>query len=123
MGRRDEKVGPASSPGVAAESTRDAAVPRDHIRYIHMSIVSRRDRFVDLAALALIVAGAALYLVAAEKLRTIAAYSRTNPGPPGALVAADRARYLSYGGLALVSVGACVGVVAAGLHARRRTTA
>jgi hypothetical protein len=75
---------------------------------------------VDLAALLLIVAGATLYLVAAARLRTISLYSRTNPGPPGALVAADDARHLSYAGLGLVSVGACVGVVAAGLHARRR---
>ena len=88
-----------------------------------MTPVSRRDRLVDLAALALIVIGATLYLVAAARLRTISLYSRTNPGPPGALVAADEARYLSYAGLGIVSVGACVGVVAAGLHARRRTVA
>ncbi|PYP77155.1 MAG: hypothetical protein DMD35_16025 [Gemmatimonadetes bacterium] len=75
---------------------------------------------VDLAALLLILAGAALYLVAAVKLRSISLYSRTNPGPPGALIAADRARYVSYAGLALVAVGACVGVIAAGLHVRRR---
>jgi len=86
-----------------------------------MTLVSRRDRFVDLAALALILVGATLYLVAAGRLRAISLYSRTNPGPPGALVAADEARHLSYAGLGLVSVGACVGVVAAGLHARRRT--
>ena len=85
-----------------------------------MTTVTRRDRLVDLAALLLIVAGATMYLVAATKLRTISLYSRTNPGPPGALVAADQARYLSYAGLGLVAVGACVGVVAAGLHARRR---
>ena len=88
-----------------------------------MTTVSRRDRLVDLAALLLIVAGAAVYLVAATRLRTISLYTRTNPGPPGALVAADEARHLSYAGLGLVSVGACVGVVAAGLHVRRRTTA
>jgi hypothetical protein len=88
-----------------------------------MTLVSRRDRFVDLAALAFILVGAALYLVAVTRLRTISLYSRTNPGPPGALVAADQARYLSYAGLGLVSVGACVGVVAAGLHARRRAAA
>jgi hypothetical protein len=88
-----------------------------------MTLVSRRDRFVDLAALAFILVGAALYLVAVTRLRTISLYSRTNPGPPGALVAADHARYLSYAGLGLVSVGACVGVVAAGLHARRRAAA
>jgi hypothetical protein len=85
-----------------------------------MTTVSRRDRLVDLAALLLIVGGAALYLAAAAKLHTISLYSRTNPGPPGALVAADRARYVSYAGLAVIAIGACVGVVAAGLHARRR---
>ena len=85
-----------------------------------MTSVSRRDRLVDLSALLLIVVGAALYVVAAVKLHGISLYSRTNPGPPGALDAADRARYLSYAGLALVAAGACVGVVAAGLHARRR---
>ena len=88
-----------------------------------MTTVSRRDRLVDLAALVLIVVGATLYIVAATRLRTISLYSRTSPGPPGALVAADQARYLSYAGLGLVSAGACVGVVAAGLHARRRMTA
>ena len=85
-----------------------------------MTTVSRRDRLVDLSALLLIVAGSALYLLAAVKLHDISLYSRTNPGPPGALVAADQARYLSYAGVALVGVGACIGVVAAGLHARRR---
>ena len=85
-----------------------------------MTTVSRRDRLVDLSALLLIVVGAALYLVAAVKLHAISLYSRTNPGPPGALVAADQARYVSYAGVVLVAAGACVGVVAAGLHARRR---
>ena len=85
-----------------------------------MTTVSRRDRLVDLSALLLIVVGAALYLLAAVKLHDISLYSRTNPGPPGALVAADQARYLSYAGVVLVAVGACIGVVAAGLHARRR---
>ena len=85
-----------------------------------MTTVSRRDRLVDLSALLLIVVGAALYLVSAVKLHSISLYSRTNPGPPGALVAADQARYVSYAGIALVAAGACVGVVAAGLHARRR---
>jgi hypothetical protein len=88
-----------------------------------MTTVSRRDRLVDLTALLLIVGGAALYLVAAAKLHEIALYSRTNPGPPGALVAADRARYLSYAGLAIIAMGACVGIAAAGLHARRRVGA
>ena len=86
-----------------------------------MTTVSRRDRLVDLSALLLIVVGAALYVVAAVKLHGISLYSRTNPGPPGALVAADQARYVSYAGVALVAAGACVAVVAAGLHARRRS--
>ena len=85
-----------------------------------MSSVSRRDRMIDFGALLLIVGGVVLYLVAAAQLQSISQYSRTNPGPPGALVAADRARYLSYVGLVLVTVGACVGAVAAGLHVRRR---
>jgi hypothetical protein len=85
-----------------------------------MTTVSRRDRLVDLSALLLIVLGAALYLLAAVQLHGISLYSRTNPGPLGALVAADQARYLSYAGVVLVAVGACVGIVAAGLHARRR---
>jgi hypothetical protein len=85
-----------------------------------MTSVSRRDRQIDLAALLLIVVGAATYLVAATRLHTIALYSRTNPGPPGALVAADHARYTSYAGVALIAAGCVVGVVAAGLHVRRR---
>ena len=85
-----------------------------------MSSVSRRDRQIDFGALLLIAIGAALYIVAAVKLHTISLYSRTNPGPPGALVAADQARYVSYAGVGLISVGCVIGVVAAGLHARRR---
>ena len=88
-----------------------------------MPTVSRRDRLVDLGALTLILAGAALYLVAASRLHAISLYSRTNPGPPGALVAADQARYLSYAGVACIAVGTLVGIVAAALHARRRTLA
>ena len=87
-----------------------------------MASVSRRDRLVDLSALLLIVAGAVLYVVAAVKLHDISLYSRANPGPPGALDAADRARYMSYAGLALITLGCVVGVVAAGLHARRRAS-
>jgi hypothetical protein len=85
-----------------------------------MTPVSRRDRQIDLGALLLIVLGAALYIVAAVKLHTISLYSKTNPGPPGALVAADQARYMSYAGVVLITLGCAVGVVAAGLHARRR---
>ena len=85
-----------------------------------MTSVSRRDRQIDLGALLFIVVGAALYIVAAVQLHTISQYSKKNPGPPGALVAADRARYTSYAGVTLIAVGCCIGAVAAGLHARRR---
>jgi hypothetical protein len=104
---------------VTLESTHDDARTRVDSRRT-MTPVSRRDRQIDLGALLLILAGAALYVAAAARLHVISLYSRTNPGPPGALVAADHARYTSYVGLALITVGCIVGVVAAGLHARRR---
>jgi hypothetical protein len=87
-----------------------------------MTAVSRRDRQIDLGALLLIVLGAALYIVAATQLHTISLYSKANPGPPGALVAADRARYTSYAGVVLIILGCVIGVVAAGMHARRRAS-
>jgi hypothetical protein len=87
-----------------------------------MTPVSRRDRQIDLGALLLIVTGTALYIVAATQLHTISLYSKTNPGPPGALVAADRARYTSYAGIVLIALGCVIGVVAAGLHTRRRSS-
>jgi hypothetical protein len=88
-----------------------------------MTQVSRRDRQADLAAVLIIAAGAALYLFAAARLHTISLYSKTNPGPPGALVAADRARYTSYAGVALVGLGCLVSVAAAVLHQWRRRAA
>ena len=81
-----------------------------------MTPVSRTDRQADLAALLLIAAGVALYLLAAATLHTISLYSRANPGPPGALLAADRARYTSYAGVALIGLGCCVGIAAATRH-------
>jgi hypothetical protein len=88
-----------------------------------MTLVSRRDRQVDLGALLLIAAGAAVYVFAAVRLHVISLYSKANPGPPGALDAADQARYLSYAGVAMIAVGCCIGVAAAILHQRRRTLA
>jgi hypothetical protein len=88
-----------------------------------MALVSRRARQFDLGALLLIVAGVIVYLIAAARLQVIAQYSRKNPGPPRALQAADRARYASYAGVTLVVLGASIGVVAAGLHVRRRSSA
>jgi hypothetical protein len=88
-----------------------------------MTQVSRRDRQADLAAVLIIAAGAALYLFAAARLHTISLYSKTNPGPPGALDAADQARYTSYAGVALIGLGCLVSVGAAALHQWRRRTA
>jgi hypothetical protein len=87
-----------------------------------MATVSRRDRLTDLAALVLILAGIALYLDAGARLSSISAYSYRHPGPRGesALVAADRARYESYGGLGLATLGCAVGVASALRHAGRR---
>ncbi|MEO6528496.1 MAG: hypothetical protein ABIP93_17900 [Gemmatimonadaceae bacterium] len=88
-----------------------------------MTLVSQRDRQVDLGALLLIVAGSAAYLFAAARLHAISLYDKAHPGPPGALDAADQARYLSYTGVAVIAVGCCVGIVAAILHQRRRLAA
>ena len=85
-----------------------------------MTIVSRRDRQADLAAIVIIAAGGALWLFAVAWLHTISLYSKANPGPPGALVDADRARYTSYAGVVLISLGCFVGVCAAAVHQWRR---
>jgi hypothetical protein len=87
-----------------------------------MATVSRRDRYMDLAALACILAGAALCLIANGRLREIAKLSYQHPGPPTerALDAADRARYLAYGGVALVVAGCIVGVTGAIRLSRRK---
>jgi hypothetical protein len=88
-----------------------------------MTPVSRRDRQVDLAAIVIIAAGGALWLCSVAWLYTISQYSKANPGPPGALVAADQARYTSYAGVMLVALGCLVGVYAAAAHQWRRRTA
>jgi hypothetical protein len=87
-----------------------------------MATVNRRDRFIDLAALLLIVAGVALYVDGTARLRAIALLSYRHPGARGIrqLDVADRARYESNGGIALVVLGAVVGVVSATSHARRK---
>jgi hypothetical protein len=89
-----------------------------------MPIVSRRDRYVDLAALACIVAGAALCLIANGRLRELSKLSYQHPGPPteSALDAADRARYLAYGGVGLIGIGFVVGAAGAIRHTRRKVS-
>jgi hypothetical protein len=82
--------------------------------------VSPRDRLTDLASLLIVLAGIALFLVGAARLREISKLSWQHPGPPGqsALAAADRARYLSNAGMALTLLGCAVGVGGAVRHAR-----
>ena len=77
-----------------------------------MATVSRTARLVDLASLVCILAGAALCYVASLRLQEIGKLSYQHPGPrrSPALAAADRARYLAYGGAALIVVGGAVGV-------------
>jgi hypothetical protein len=85
-----------------------------------MPTVTRRDRFTDLAALLLILAGVALYLWSLSRLHDISQLTYAHPGPPGAsaLQAADEARYVSYAGLGLVLVGVVTGVASALRHRR-----
>ncbi len=76
----------------------------------------------DLAALACILAGAALCLVANGRMQEISKLSYQHPGPPTekALDAADRARYLAYGGVALIVAGCVVGVTGVVRLSRRK---
>ena len=77
-----------------------------------MPTVSRQARLLDLAALGCILLGAAFCLVSNSQLTEIGKLSKKHPGPPSqsALAAADRARYLWYGGVVLVVAGCVVGV-------------
>jgi hypothetical protein len=87
-----------------------------------MSNVSRRDRLVDLAALVCILAGAAMCFISNTKLGEISKFTYRHPGPPNesALAAADRARYLAYGGVAIIAAGCTVGAAGAIRVARRK---
>ena len=80
-----------------------------------MPNVSRRARLLDLAAIASILGGVLLFLTAGKRLSEISTLSYGHPGPrsESALAAADRARYLAYGGAALVVVGGVIGVAGA----------
>lgn len=88
-----------------------------------MPTVSRGDRIVDAAALALILLGIVLYLVASSRLHAIGKLSYKQPGPAteSALAAADRARYIANGGAGLIAAGCLVGAAGAIRVARRRT--
>lgn len=88
-----------------------------------MTNVSRRARAFDLAALACIIAGALLCVLASSKLTDIGKLSYRHPGPPNQsqLDAADRARYLAYAGVGVIAIGCGVAVVGAIGHSRRKT--
>ena len=88
-----------------------------------MTNVSRRARTFDLAALACIIAGALLCVLASSKLTEIGKLSFQHPGPPNQsqLDAADRARYLAYAGVGVIAIGCGVAVVGAIGHSRRKT--
>lgn len=90
-----------------------------------MSTVSRNARLVDLASLACILAGAVLCYATSLRLQEIGKLSYKHPGPrsESALAAADRARYLAYGGVVLIAAGCAVGVGGAISVARRKKTA
>ena len=77
---------------------------------------------IDLAALACILLGALICLAANAKLTEISKYTYRHPGPPNVsqLEVADRARFLAYGGVALVIAGCIVGVTGAMAHSRRK---
>ena len=85
-----------------------------------MSSVSRHARLLDLAAIVCIVGGVLLFLAAGERLSEISKLSYRHPGPrrDSALAAADRARYMAYGGVALVVAGCALGVGGAIRHTR-----
>ncbi len=90
-----------------------------------MATVSRRARLLDLSALGSILLGAALCLVANDRFTEIGKLSYRHPGPPSqsALAAADRARYLAYGGVMLIVAGCVVGVAGTIRLSRRRAAA
>lgn len=87
-----------------------------------MPTVSRQDRLWDLAALALIVLGAIVAVIATSQLREISKYSVQHPAPKGthALEQADDARYLAYGGVLLILGGCGVAVASHRRHAQRQ---
>lgn len=87
-----------------------------------MSIVTRRARLLDLACLLLILVGGGLCYAASLRLQEIGKLSYRHPGPRSqpALVAADHARYLAYGGVALIVGGCIIGAGGAILGARRK---
>ncbi|MES2177411.1 MAG: hypothetical protein V4550_06065 [Gemmatimonadota bacterium] len=90
-----------------------------------MATVSRQARLIDLAALVCIIVGAGLCLVSNDRLQALTKLSYQHPGPrsQSALAAADRARYIAYGGVAFIVLGCVVGAGGAIAMARRKRLA
>jgi hypothetical protein len=89
-----------------------------------MPTVTRQARLLDLACLLSILIGGGMGYVASTRLQEIGKLSYRHPGPrsESALTAADHARYLAYGGVALVIVGCVIGAGGA-IRGARRTPA
>ena len=87
-----------------------------------MPTVTRQARLLDLACLLCILIGGAMGYVASTRLQEISKLSYRHPGPrtESALTAADHARYLAYGGVALVVLGCVIGAGGAIQGARRK---
>jgi hypothetical protein len=87
-----------------------------------MPTVTRQARLLDLACLVFILAGGGMGYAASVRLQEISKLSYRHPGPrsESALAAADHARYLAYGGVALVILGCVIGAGGAIQGARRK---
>lgn len=87
-----------------------------------MPTVTRQARLLDLACLLCILVGGGMGYVASTRLQEISKLSYRHPGPrsQSALTAADHARYLAYGGVALVILGCVIGAGGAIQGARRK---
>jgi len=88
-----------------------------------MAKPTRRDRVLDLAALACILLGLALCLDGTARLIGISHLSYRFPGPPGVrqVELADNARYEAYAGVALALIG-CFGGTVHAVRVNRRVT-
>lgn len=90
-----------------------------------MPTITRRDRFIDLAALLVILIGIGLYLDGTSRLSAITRYTYRHPAPRGVrqLDVADNARYESNAGIALAVLGCAAGAASAALVVRRNRLA
>ncbi|CAN5898401.1 hypothetical protein BH11GEM2_BH11GEM2_02320 [soil metagenome] len=88
-----------------------------------MPTVTRQARLLDLACLLFILTGIGMGYAASVRLQEISKLSYRHPGPrsESALTAADHARYLAYGGVALVVLGCVIGAGGAIQGARRKS--